>query len=145
MLVAYGVGGLIGNDVGGRLTDRFGSRRPLIGALPVFTVVLATLPFTITTPLGAAAALFMLGAGFVVSSPIQTRLIELAPASSSLVLSLSASAIYLGAGLSGVVGGLVVDLFGVPALPPIAALLSLGSLGLLALALRQEPARPSGT
>jgi predicted MFS family arabinose efflux permease len=42
------------------------------------------------------------------------------------------------------VGGLVVDLFGVPALPPIAALLSLGSLGLLALALRQEPARPSG-
>jgi DHA1 family purine base/nucleoside efflux pump-like MFS transporter len=60
------------------------------------------------------------------------------------VLSLSASAIYLGAGLSGVVGGLVVDLFGAPALPPIAALLSLGSLGLLALALRQEPARPSG-
>lgn len=142
VLVAYGVGGLIGNDVGGRLTDRFGSRRPLMGALPVFTVVLATLPFTITTPWGAAAALFLLGAGFVVSSPIQTRLIELAPASSSLVLSLSASAIYLGAGLSGVVGGLVVDLFGVPALPPVAALLSLGSIGLLLLARRQEAAPP---
>ena len=51
---------------------------------------------------------------------------------------------HLEAGLSGVVCGLVVDLFGMPALPPIAALLSLGSLGLLALALRQEPARPSG-
>jgi predicted MFS family arabinose efflux permease len=141
VLVAYGIGGLIGNDLGGRLTDRFGSRRPLVVALPVFTVVLATLPFTLTTPVGAAAALFMIGIGFVVSSPIQTRLIELAPASSALVLSLNASAIYLGAGLSGVVGGLVVDRLGLAALAPVAALISAGGLVLLVVARRQELAR----
>jgi predicted MFS family arabinose efflux permease len=141
VLVAYGVGGLIGNDLGGRLTDRFGSRRPLVVALPIFTVVLATLPLTLRTPVGAAAALFMMGIGFVVSSPIQTRLIELAPASSALVLSLNASAIYLGAGLSGVVGGLVVDRLGLAALAPVAALISAGGLVLLAVARRQEAAR----
>lgn len=143
VLVAYGVGALIGNDAGGRLSDRFGSRRPLVVALPIFTVVLATLPLTLTTPLGAGIALFVLGAGFVVNSPIQSRLIELAPASSALVLSLNASAIYLGAGLSGVLGGLVVDRFGLFALSPVAALLSAGSLVLLAVSRRRQPALPA--
>ncbi|MDN5933848.1 MAG: MFS transporter, partial [Pseudonocardia sp.] len=84
LLVAYGVGALIGNDLGGRLTDRFGSRRPLLMALPLITLTLATLPFTSTSVVGAAIALFLLGGGFVVNSPVQTRLIELAPASSAL-------------------------------------------------------------
>jgi predicted MFS family arabinose efflux permease len=140
LLLGYGVGALLGNDLGGRLTDRFGSRRPLLVALPVLTLVLATLPFTARSTAGAAVALALLGAGFVVSSPIQTRLIELAPASSALVLALNASATYLGAGLSGVVGGLVVQGLGVLALPWAAAAFSVGALALLAVALRQEPA-----
>lgn len=143
LLVGYGIGALVGNDLGGRLADRFGSRRPLVWALPAITAVLLTLPLTSTTVVGAALALFALGSGFVVSSPIQTRLIELSPRDSGLLLALSASAIYLGAGLSGVVGGLVVQGLGVRALPYVAAALSLGSLALLALSLRQEPA-PSG-
>lgn len=139
LLVAYGAGALIGNDLGGRLTDRFGSRRPLLMTLPVITLTLATLPFTSTTVVGAGIALFLLGGGFVVNSPVQTRLIELAPASSALVLSMNASAIYLGIGLAGVVGGVVVAGFGVLALPPVGAALSLASLALLLVALRQEP------
>lgn len=144
LLVGYGIGALIGNDLGGRLADRFGSRRPLLVALPLMTVVLLTLPLTGTSVVGAAIALFVLGSGFVVNSPIQTRLIELAPASSALVLALVASATYLGAGLSGIVGGIVVQSLGVLALPWVAGLLSLGSLGLLALAMRQEPAPARG-
>lgn len=145
LLVAYGAGALIGNDLGGRLTDRFGSRRPLLWALPVITLTLATLPFTSTSVVGAGIALFVLGGGFVVNSPVQTRLIELAPASSALVLSMNASAIYLGIGLAGVVGGIVVAAFGVLALPPVGAVLSLASLGLLLVALRQEPAAEPGS
>ncbi|WP_300007753.1 MFS transporter [Pseudonocardia sp.] len=143
LLVVYGVGALIGNDLGGRLTDRFGTRRPLLAALPVFTLVLSVMPLLVRTPVGAGIALFVLGAGFVVNSPIQTRLIELAPQSSALVLSLNASAIYLGAGLAGVVGGIVVDRLGLAALPPVAALISAGSLVLLAVAWRQQPAPPA--
>lgn len=145
LLVAYGAGALIGNDLGGRLTDRFGSRRPLLMTLPVITLTLATLPFTSTSVVGAGIALFLLGGGFVVNSPVQTRLIELAPASSALVLSMNASAIYLGIGLAGVVGGVVVAGFGVLALPPVGAVLSLASLGLLLVALRQEPADEPGS
>lgn len=145
LLVAYGAGALIGNDLGGRLTDRFGSRRPLLMTLPVITLTLATLPLTSTSVVGAGIALFLLGGGFVVNSPVQTRLIELAPASSALVLSMNASAIYLGIGLAGVVGGVVVAGWGVLALPPVGAVLSLASVGLLLMALRQEPAAEPGS
>lgn len=70
--------------------------------------------------------------------PLQNLLLEIAPAG-GLVLSLNASAIFLGAGLSGVVGGLVIDTVGVLALPSVSAVLGVLALGLL-LTLRR-PAR----
>lgn len=143
LLLGYGAGALTGNAAGGRLADRFGSRRPLLVVYPLFVVVLATLPFTATSAVGAVLALFAMGAaGWATNSPVQSRLIELAPTSGGLLLSLNASAIYLGAGLSGVIGGLVVDGFGVLAVPPVAAVIGLGALGMLFVVLRQEP-RPA--
>lgn len=142
LLVAYGVGGMVGNWAAGRLTDRFDTRRLLVVLFSCFVVVLATLPLTTTTPVTAAVALFTWGAlTWSANPPIQSALIGLAPASSGLLLSLNASAIYLGVGLSGVVGGLVVSWFGVVPLAPIAALPALVALVLLVFALRpaQEP------
>jgi predicted MFS family arabinose efflux permease len=142
LLVGYGAGALIGNHLGGLLADRFGSRRPLTVILPVFALVIATLPVTATTAVGAGIALFVLGAGWTMNAPIQSRLIELTPDNSALALSLNASAIYLGAGLSGIVGGLVVDRFGVLALPPVAALFAVAAAGLVIIVRRQEPTAP---
>jgi predicted MFS family arabinose efflux permease len=142
LLVGYGAGALIGNHLGGLLADRFGSRRPLTVILPAFALVIATLPVTATTAVGAGIALFVLGAGWTMNAPIQSRLIELTPDNSALALSLNASAIYLGAGLSGIVGGLVVDRFGVLALPPVAALFAVAAAGLVIIVRRQEPTAP---
>jgi predicted MFS family arabinose efflux permease len=60
--------------------------------------------------------------------PIQNLLLELG---GGLLISLNASAIYLGAGLSAVVGGLVIQSFGVGYLPVLASALSLVVLGLV--------------
>ena len=131
LLLGYGLGCLLGNSLGGRLADRFGSRRPL----------LATLPLTAGTLPGAAAALFALGAvGWTGNAPIQSWLIELAPQGGGLVLSLNASAIYLGAGLSGLVGGAVIAWLGVRALPLVAALIGVCSVLMLLLAARHRRA-----
>jgi predicted MFS family arabinose efflux permease len=132
LLFAYGVGGAVGNSLGGRLTDRFGSQRLLHVVFSVFTLVLVTLPLTTTTTVTAGIALFVWGLfTWSVNPPIQNWLIELAPTNSGLLLSLNASAIYLGVGLSGVFGGLVIDGVGIKLLPPIAGVLALLAFGLL--------------
>lgn len=132
LLFAYGVGGAVGNSLGGRLTDRFGSQRLLYVIFSVFTVVLVTLPLTATTTVTAGIVLFVWGLfTWSVNPPIQNWLIELAPANSGLLLSLNASAIYLGVGLSGVFGGLIIDTVGITLLPPIAGVLALIAFGLL--------------
>ncbi|KAA2264929.1 MFS transporter [Solihabitans fulvus] len=129
LLFGYGVGGAIGNLAGGRLTDRFGSRRPLIVVFALLTLVLATMPLTTGTVPGAAIALFLWGLfTWSVNPPIQNRLVALSPQNSGLLLSLNASAIYLGVGLSGMVGAGVIGGFGLTSLAPVAAVLSGGAL-----------------
>ncbi|MEU5691200.1 MFS transporter [Actinosynnema sp. NPDC020468] len=142
LLVAYGLGGAVGNWAAGRLSDRYDTRKLLVVLFSGFTVVLATLPLTTVTPVSAGIALFVWGAlTWSANPPIQSWLIELAPANSGLLLSLNASAIYLGVGLSGVFGGLVISWVGLLPLPPIAALLAVVALVLLVFALKpQEPA-----
>lgn len=141
LLVAYGLGSVFGNWGAGRLTDRFDTRKLLVVLFSCFTVVLATLPLTTTTPVSAAVALFAWGAlTWSANPPIQSWLIELAPANSGLLLSLNASAIYLGIGLSGVVGGLVISWAGLLPLAPIASLLAVVALVMLIFSLKPHDA-----
>ena len=129
LLLVYGVGAVVGNLVGGRATDRFGSLRTLMVLLIGLTAVVGTLDLTMTTEVGAAAALFIWGMfTWAFNPPIQNLLLELG---GGLLISLNASAIYLGAGLSAVVGGLVIQALGVSYLPLLSAVLSLAVLGLL--------------
>ncbi|MEV5967829.1 MFS transporter [Kribbella sp. NPDC051952] len=129
LLLLYGVGAVLGNLIGGRATDRFGSLRTLLVLLVGITAVVGTLDLTTTTEIGAGAALFVWGMfTWAFNPPIQNLLLELG---GGLLISLNASAIYLGAGLSAVVGGLVIQAIGVGYLPLLASVLSLVVLGLL--------------
>ena len=129
LLLLYGVGAVIGNFLGGRITDRFGSLRTLVVLMAGITAVLATLDLTLTTEAGAGVALVVWGMlTWAFNPPIQNLLMELG---GGLLISLNASAIYLGAGLSAVVGGLVIQTVGVGYLPVLAAALSLVVLGLV--------------
>ncbi|HWN32568.1 MAG TPA: MFS transporter [Pseudonocardia sp.] len=137
LLLAYGVGALLGNNLGGRATDRFGIMRTLLVATVGFVALVATLPLTATTVLGAGLALFVWSAfAWSFNPPVQNLLIELAPGS-GLLLSLNASAIYFGAGLSGVVGGVVIGLSGVRSLPVVAA--GLGAVVLVLVLVLRRP------
>ncbi len=135
LLFCYGVGGALGNFLGGRAADRWGARLPLLVVLVGFTVVMAVLPVTARTVAGAAVTLFVWGLfNWAFAPPVQHRLIALAPGQAGLVLSLNASAIYLGVGLSGVAGGLVLSSGGPVALPEAAAVLALAALAIVVFA-----------
>ncbi len=113
LLVFYGLGSVIGNILGGFLTDRVGSRRSLIISC-VSQILL--LPFYSLLPLPDAILIIVtigwsaFGWGFFV--PQQARLLAAAPASQSVVLALNAAAIYIGASVGSILAGLISDAVG---------------------------------
>jgi predicted MFS family arabinose efflux permease len=122
-LLVFGVASVGGSTLGGRLTDRF-------GALPVVAVglaglTLAMLAVSATTALSAgwpvliALAAWGLG-GWTFPPAQQHRLIALGPDEASVLLGLNSSAIYAGAAIGGLVGGLVLPA-GIALVPAIAA------------------------
>jgi MFS transporter, DHA1 family, inner membrane transport protein len=139
LLFCYGAGAAIGNVVGGRVADRWGSRKPLLIILAGDALSLALLPLVATSVLGAAVLLFVWGVcSWAFNPPMQHNLIEQAPAAAAQVLSLNASAIYLGVGFSGIAGGLVLTAGGPVWLSEFAAALTVVALLAVTVGLRQR-------
>lgn len=137
LLLGYGIGATFGNSLGGRVTDRFGSVSPLFFSLGAAVLLLATLPIIMVNVPVAAVVMFVWGmVTWAFNPPMQNFFIGFSPVNSGLLLSLNASAIYLGVGLSGLAGGFVISQAGITALPPAAAIAGLAAIGLLVLALR---------
>ncbi|MBB5802234.1 putative MFS family arabinose efflux permease [Saccharothrix ecbatanensis] len=108
ILLAWGVGNMIGNTAAGRLADRYRPERVVSGGLAAAAVVLAISPLVIGNL--AAAIAWALVWGVFVSLPVvpqQSRLVEHAPSASAVLLGLNNSAIYMGVALGGVLGGLL--------------------------------------
>lgn len=113
IMCAYGLASMAGNEVNGRLVDRFSPVR-------VLTVVLAALfvnslfgafAFAVAAPaaLGVLSLVWFLLAGIGNGGhavPQQSRLAVMAPASVGVVMALNASAVSLGGALGGGVGGI---------------------------------------
>jgi predicted MFS family arabinose efflux permease len=106
-LLAYGVGGVLGNVVGGLAADRHGPRTPLLVALGGCAAVLVLLPAALTGPT-AFAVMAAWGALFwAFNPPLFATLVALDPDRANLLLALNASAIYAGIAGAGVLGGAV--------------------------------------
>jgi predicted MFS family arabinose efflux permease len=125
LLAGYGAGAAVGNLLGGRAADRFGPRPCLLAATGTCAALLCLMPVAVRTVGGAAILLTVWGcASWSINAPITAWLVHLAPTQSSLLLSLVGSAIYLGMGLGGLVGGAVITWVGAGLLGPIAGNLS---------------------
>ncbi len=115
MLLLFGLAAVAGNALGGYGADRWGYGRSMV---VIFVVVaLSLLSFSLLTPVagslpavvGAGVALVTWSvAGWAITPFQQYRLIELAPNTQNIVLSLNASAIYLGQGVGAGIGALVI-------------------------------------
>jgi predicted MFS family arabinose efflux permease len=140
LLMVYGVGAAVGNWVGGRAADRFGSRVPLLIALGAAAVVLAAMPVALETVPTSVVVLAVWGAATWSTLPVvqHALLTAASPTIGPVALSLNASAIYLGVGLASAIGGVVLRVAGPLALGPVAAVLCLVALGVVVRARSEE-------
>ena len=129
VLLAFGVGGVLGNHVGGRAADRFGPRRPLTAVLAGCAVLLALLGPAAHSSAGQAGVVvvvaFAWGALFwAFNPPAFAALVQRDPARGGVLLGFNAAAIYLGIAGAGTLGGAVTDHLGAALVPPVAAALT---------------------
>ena len=114
LLLLFGVAAVAGNALGGYGADRWGYRRAGVIIFCVLTAsfgfisLLAPVSGTLLAIVGVGIALFPWSmAGWALTPLQQYRLIELSPRQSNLVLSLNASAIYVGQGAGAAIGAVV--------------------------------------
>ncbi|GJD53337.1 Purine efflux pump PbuE [Methylobacterium crusticola] len=109
LFLVYGLGGLVGSQLGGRLADRFGATGPILACLCVGVANQLLLGVTGTHPVGAGAALLVWSfCGWATFAPQQSRLLAIAPNDGPVVIALNNATIYLGSALGAGLGGLLI-------------------------------------
>ena len=117
MLLAAGIGGIVGNHVGGLGTDRYGPRRTQLVLVLTLAATLAMLPVISTSLILGAILMFLWGfAGFGFIAPQVVRVVGVEPALSSASLSLNSSFTNIGISLGAIMGGIFIDRVGVNSL-----------------------------
>ncbi|MCX5062918.1 MULTISPECIES: MFS transporter [unclassified Streptomyces] len=141
LLVVYGVGAVVGGQVGGRIADRADAVR-VTGAALALTAALETvvaLVFSATWALACALALFALAA-YAFFPAQQRHLVDMFPERATAMLSWNNSALFVGLSLAGAAGGQIVRALDYQALLYIGAAVAVPAC----LVARGRPARPRG-
>lgn len=133
-LLGFGLGGAVGNLLGGRLTDSRGVRLTVLVSLTGLAVSFTLIALL---PLGAVLACvltFVWGiSGWLLAPAQQYRLMAIGGANAAqLLISLNSSGMYLGIAVSGVLGAVVIRTAGVDWLPVTGAGAALAGLVLVA-------------
>ncbi|MHA6641770.1 MFS transporter [Mesorhizobium sp. A623] len=138
MLLAFGVGAMIGNFAGGQAADRYGATRTAawsLGLSAFFLALTSAIPALLPHEMAGPALIAVMVPWGIVGwafPPAQaSRIVKLAPDSAPIVLSLNGSALYFGVALGAGVGGLVLQVGAPVDLGVAAALFPLAGLGVM--------------
>lgn len=139
LLLVYGAGGVIGNFLGGWLSDR-ALLPSLAGLLAVLAGILALFWLVGGRQLPAALLTFGIGVlAFAIIPGMQTRVLTTARAAPTLAVAVNASGFQLAALFAGWLGGQIIDsAAGLRAIPLVGALLTLAGLAIAFYALRRD-------
>jgi predicted MFS family arabinose efflux permease len=140
ILWAWGIGGVVGNQVGGRFTDKYGPRRMVLIGIAASTVFLALIPFAnLALPVALVWALCWGALGWLVAPAQQYRTVAAVPHNVPIGLGLLSSAQYVGLFVAGIAGGLALDGYGRAGVIVLATGLALVALLFTLVTYRPEP------
>lgn len=131
-LVMFGLAGVVGTFLGGWSADRFGTIPTLAVNLLVLCAMMALVPLTRGHYTLCVVVFIVWGlAGFGLMAPQQSRLAQLMPQQTPLLLSLNASMMYIGTALGAAISGALLESFGFDRLAWVGLPLALMALGTL--------------
>ncbi|EIV92745.1 MFS transporter [Frankia sp. QA3] len=146
ILLAFGLGSLVGNRLVGRLVDGRGALGVLLVAVAGLAVSFALLVPAREEYGAALAVLLAVGAFQGLSiTPQQHRLFVVAPDVATVALGLNGSAIYIGSALGAALGGVTLDVAGASTIPAAAAVLAAAGLALIATTAPERRPRTAAT
>jgi predicted MFS family arabinose efflux permease len=138
MMLAFGIGAIVGNYLAGRLTDRLGATRVVVFSLiagtticALLSLVLGTLPDSLAGPLLIAIMVPWGVVGWTFPPAQASRIVALAPELTNLTLPLNASSMYFGIASGSFLGGTVLKYAPASELGVVAAVFPLAALVLL--------------
>ncbi|MCJ2091567.1 MFS transporter [Methylobacterium sp. J-072] len=145
MMLVYGVAAAIGNVAGGRMTDRLGPDRAVLIVLVGLTFILAAMGFAARSTPAMTVLVAALGALTYAAVPaLQARVIGLAerraPAALASAAGLNIAGFNAGIALGSLLGGGVVDAFGLTATAIVGA--GAAGVGIAALIIQNGGERP---
>ncbi|WP_223160947.1 MFS transporter [Salinicola aestuarinus] len=124
-LMGFGVTGLFGNWLGGQFVERAPLRATLVGVVALAIAMAATVSVT-DHPLLLAIAIVFWGIANTALYPIcQVRVMQAATHAQALAGTLNVSMANAGIGLGAIIGGAVIDRFGMVSLGIVAAAIAL--------------------
>jgi predicted MFS family arabinose efflux permease len=136
-LLIYGLGAVVGNLVGGALSDKIGPTRTLGMAAAAQIVLLPVFSFLPANDIAFFAfSVVWAICGWSFMSAQQVRLISFDAPNAPVFLALNAAAIYVGAALGSALGGWAISSFGLNSLGWIGGMTACGALVVLILSER---------
>lgn len=124
LLSIWGLGAIVGSVAAGRLTDKYGSRAVVNVTLICLAIDIAALRWTGTIFAASAISVLIWGiCGWGFTIPQQHRLTSIMPDHSQITLGFYATAVYLGAAASGVIGAVALRFLDARGLPLVGAAL----------------------
>lgn len=138
VMLAFGIGAVIGNTAGGYLSDRVGATRVVKMSLAasfvlsiVMTVGLTYLPVPIAGPFLIGIMVVWGSVGWAFNPAQGSRLASYAPEAVHVTLSANVSALYVGIALGTTIGGQVLDHISVANLGLVAAVFPVVALAII--------------
>lgn len=129
LLWAWGLGGIVGNLLGGRLSDAYGPRRMILIGMSAAFVFVALIPVAnLALPLALLWGFLWGAVGWMIAPAQQFRTVTAMPGNVSIGLGLLSSAQYFGLFVAGLAGGVALDAYGRAGVITLSAGLGLAAL-----------------